>query len=266
LREAVNNALIHRDYTRLGAIHLQLHDDHVLITNPGGFVVGVNANNLLVSSPRPRNPALADAFKRIGLVERTGRGVGIIYAGQLRNGRPAPDYTRSTEVNVTVGLDSRLADLDFVRLTIHTNRQLSRPPGVDELLALWQVWREESVEAQTLAPRLQKEPAQAAEVLAALTTAGILQADGPVYRLKPGLEVSNERQIQPASLDPEAAILAYVRTHGRITRRQAMSLTMLSENQVRYHLRKLVERGELELIGTGRGAYYCRPTGAENGE
>ena len=76
---------------------------------------------------------------------------------------------------------------------------------------------------------------------------------------KPGLEVINERQIQPATLDPEAAILAYVRTHGRITRRQAMSLTMLSENQVRYHLRKLVERGELELIGTGRGASYRRP-------
>ena len=39
IREAVNNALIHRDYTRLGAIHVQLHDDHVRVSNPGGFVV-----------------------------------------------------------------------------------------------------------------------------------------------------------------------------------------------------------------------------------
>jgi ATP-dependent DNA helicase RecG len=257
VREAVNNALIHRDYTRLGAIHLQLHDDYVLITNPGGFVMGVNAGNLLVSSPRPRNPILADSFKRVGLVERTGRGVGIIYAGQLRNGRPTPNYTRSTEVSVTVILDSRLADLNFVQLTIQANRQLGRPPSVDELLALWQVWREATVEVPILAPHLHKEPARAAEVLATLAAASILQADGPVYRLNPGLTEKRGEPVPP--LDPEATILAYVRTYGRITRRQTTSLTALSENQVRYHLRLLVERGDLELVGTGRGAYYRRP-------
>jgi ATP-dependent DNA helicase RecG len=36
-REAVANALIHRDYTRLGAIHIQWHDDRLEISNPGGF-------------------------------------------------------------------------------------------------------------------------------------------------------------------------------------------------------------------------------------
>jgi ATP-dependent DNA helicase RecG len=41
LREAVTNALIHRDYAQLGAVHVQLHDDYVLTTNPGGFVAGV---------------------------------------------------------------------------------------------------------------------------------------------------------------------------------------------------------------------------------
>ena len=82
--------IIHRDYGQLGSVHVQLHDDYALIANPGGFVVGVHAGNLFAVAPRPRNPLLADAFKRMGLVERTGRGVGIMYAGQLRNGRPAP--------------------------------------------------------------------------------------------------------------------------------------------------------------------------------
>ncbi|HIC89627.1 MAG TPA: hypothetical protein EYP04_09530 [Anaerolineae bacterium] len=76
VREAINNALIHRDYTRLGAVHVQLHDDCVLVSNPGGFVVGVTVENLLVVAPRPRNPLLADAFKRVGLVKKTGRGRG----------------------------------------------------------------------------------------------------------------------------------------------------------------------------------------------
>lgn len=72
-REAVNNALLHRDYQRLGAVHVQVHETHVRITNPGGFVQGIRPDNLLVTDPKPRNPCLADAFKRIGLVERIGR-------------------------------------------------------------------------------------------------------------------------------------------------------------------------------------------------
>jgi ATP-dependent DNA helicase RecG len=86
VREAINNALIHRDYARLGAVHVQLRDDAaslaVRVSNPGGFVEGVGPGNLLVTEPRPRNPRLADAFKRAGLVERTGRGVETIYRGQ----------------------------------------------------------------------------------------------------------------------------------------------------------------------------------------
>lgn len=54
-----------------------MHNDQIRISNPGGFVQGVTVDNLLVSEPRPRNPRLADAFKRIGLVERVGRGVGL---------------------------------------------------------------------------------------------------------------------------------------------------------------------------------------------
>jgi ATP-dependent DNA helicase RecG len=101
-REAVNNALIHRDYSQLGAVHIQIHNDRIRISSPGGFVQGVTPDNLLVSEPRPRNPRLADAFKRIGLVEWVGRGVGIIYAGQLRNGCIPPDYSTSTVAGVNV--------------------------------------------------------------------------------------------------------------------------------------------------------------------
>ena len=44
--------------------------DLLVVSNPGGFVEGVTLDNLLVVEPRPRNPQLADAFKRIGLAER----------------------------------------------------------------------------------------------------------------------------------------------------------------------------------------------------
>lgn len=63
-REAVANAVIHRDYARLGAVHVQWHADRVEISSPGSFPEGVRLDNLLVTPPRPRNPLLADASAR----------------------------------------------------------------------------------------------------------------------------------------------------------------------------------------------------------
>ena len=266
LREAINNALIHRDYTQLGAVHVQLHDDHALITNPGGFVVGVQADRLLVASPRPRNPVLADAFKRIGLVERTGRGVRIIYTGQLRNGRPVPRYDRSTDVSVTVVLDGRPADLNFVLLTIRANRQFGRALGVDDLLALWELWRRGAVNAAALAPVLQKGVDDTAEVLATLVAAGLLEADGQVYRLRPELHAEAELRAGQVPRDPASAVLAHVLGRGGITRREVVDLCGVNENQAAYLLKTLVERGELRLVGQGRSARYELGKAAGNSE
>ena len=66
LREAINNALVHRDYARRGPVRVCWQKNDLIISNPGGFVDGVNLANLLTTEPRPRNPALADAFKQIG--------------------------------------------------------------------------------------------------------------------------------------------------------------------------------------------------------
>ncbi len=250
--------------TRLGAVHVQLRDDHVRVSNPGGFVEGVRPDNLLVTEPRPRNPRLADAFKRAGLVERTGRGVETIYRGQLRNGRQPPDYTLSTAASVSVILPSGPADLDFVLLAVQAGRRLGRALEVDELLALWQARREGATTAPALSPALQRDTSHAADVLAGLAQAEALQASQGIYRLSPALY--REAGLEPSPVSPEEAILAYVETHGRITRREAVALTGLGEEQARYHLRKLTEHGVLELVGARRGAHYRIPGSEKNGE
>ena len=92
-REAFVNALVHRDYNMLGCIHVQFDDFGLSISSPGGFIEGVTVDNLLTAAPKSRNSCLADAIKRIGLAERTGRGVDRIFEGLLKYGRPAPDYS-----------------------------------------------------------------------------------------------------------------------------------------------------------------------------
>ena len=264
VREAISNALIHRDYTRLGAAHVQLRDEHVRVSNPGGFVEGVRPDNLLVTEPRPRNPRLADAFKRAGLVERTGRGIETIYRGQLRNGRRPPDYTLSTAASVSVILPAGSADLDFVLLAVQAGRRLGRALQVEELLALWMIWQEGSSIPSDLSPRVQQSADATSALLAGLVHTGVLQMTEGAYTLAEDLSRAEERELSQVS--PLAAILTYVKTHGRITRREAVTTTGLTDEQVRYQLRKLTKRGDLEQIGAGRGTYYRAPQMVKNGE
>jgi ATP-dependent DNA helicase RecG len=183
MREAVNNALIHRDYSRLGAIHIQLHENIVVISNPGGFVLGITPNNVLVASPHPRNPLPADAFKRIGLVERSGRGVGIIYHGQLQNGRMPPSYERSTTEMVTITLDSQPADLGFVSFILQANRKRDRALQTSELMVLWLAWKNPQVTISELCNRLQIEKTTAKIFLDGLAADGLIHISRQSFKL-----------------------------------------------------------------------------------
>ncbi|MFC2062195.1 ATP-binding protein [Elusimicrobiota bacterium] len=75
LREAILNAIIHRDYSIRGtSIYVCVYDDRVEVENPGGLLVGVKKQDFDKSSIR-RNPIIADLFNRMGKVERMGSGI-----------------------------------------------------------------------------------------------------------------------------------------------------------------------------------------------
>jgi len=134
-KEAVVNAIMHRNYSIRGTqVFVEVYDDRVEISNSGGFPEGVRLDNLLVTAPRPRNPLLADAFNRAGIVERTARGIDIIFYEQLRNGRPAPSYDRRNESGVIVVLPGGDANLQFVRLLAGESRA-GRDLALDDLPA-----------------------------------------------------------------------------------------------------------------------------------
>ena len=272
-REALNNAIIHRDYLRLGAVHVQLHTNRLTISNPGGFMEGVRPDNLLSVDPRPRNPRLADCFKRIGLVERTGRGVSIIYNGQLRNGRPAPSYERSTETGVSVTLYGGPADLDFVQFVVAEENQQQRPFTVGELLVLDYVRQERDLDTPTAANLIQRPDTEARIMLENLVENGLLERRGTCRARTYHLSAGVYRQMgQPAAyvhtrgfepLQMENMIRQYVQAHGRITRRDVVELCRVSPNQAGYLLKKLSENNELELVGLGRNAFYQLKNGKQ---
>ncbi len=268
-REAFVNAFIHRDYTRLGAVHVRWEDYGIVISNPGGFVEGVTLDNLLVVEPRPRNPFLADAIKRIGLAERTGRGVDLIYQGLLRYGRPAPDYRRSDAYSVVVRLPGGEADLPLLLVVIEEeNRRQSQLP-VESLIALGQLRQERRLDTNTLAQAIQRDEASARSVLERLVEAGLVEAHGVkkgrTYTLSPqvyrelGQSADYVRQAGFNPIQQEQMVLSYVKTHGKITRHEAMELCRISEDQASRLLRKLTAIKQLKLVGQHRGAHYVIP-------
>jgi ATP-dependent DNA helicase RecG len=265
-REAFVNALVHRDYTRLGAVHVRWEQDAIVISNPGGFVEGVTLDNILVTEPRPRNPYLADAVKRIGLAERTGRGVDLIYQGLLRYGRPAPDYRRSNAQSVVVSLSGESADRGLLRLVIDEEQRTQAVLPVDSLIALSLLWHERRIDSSTLAHAIQRDESVARLTLERLVETGLVEAYGikkgrtytlssAVYR-KVGQPDAYVRQAGFDPIQQEQMILRYVREHGQITRRDVIDLCKVSSDQATRLLRKMVEAGQLNMIGERKSSVY----------
>ena len=76
LREAIFNAIIHKDYMSGVAIQMKVYADSLWLWNNGNLPEGYTVDTLLAPhSSRPRNPKLANAFFRAGFIESWGRGI-----------------------------------------------------------------------------------------------------------------------------------------------------------------------------------------------
>jgi ATP-dependent DNA helicase RecG len=92
IREAVMNAIMHRDYETSNApIQIDWFDDRIEITNPGGPYGRVHKDNFDRVNDY-RNPSLASAMKILGYVNRFGRGIARIKASMDQNGNPPPEF------------------------------------------------------------------------------------------------------------------------------------------------------------------------------
>lgn len=265
-REAVANALVHRDYHRLGAVHVRLDDQGLTVSNPGGLVEGVTLQNLLSTEPRPRNPSLADAMKRIGIVERSGRGVDKIYRGMLRFGRPEPDYSRTDANNVVLQMATADADEEFLQLVVEQeSRQGGAMLPIDSLIALAALREHKRLGADDLARHIHRDTAQAKRTLELLVEAGLVEAHGntrrsytlsvDLYRAK-GDKLAYTRQRGFTQVQHPEMVINYVRQHDRIQRNEVMALCHLSESQAKALLQRLKDEARLEQHGVRRWAFY----------
>ena len=106
LREAILNAIIHKDYT---GVHIQLsvYNDKMVLWNPGNIPTEINLKNLNNKHPSiPRNKLIADIFFKAGYIEAWGRGINKIFARCAEARLPEPIFENSAgSVQLTFAKD-----------------------------------------------------------------------------------------------------------------------------------------------------------------
>lgn len=80
IREALLNALVHRDYSFSGSIIINVNDECMEFISIGGLLPGLSAEDIRSGISQPRNRKLAEIFHRLRLIESYGTGIRKIYA------------------------------------------------------------------------------------------------------------------------------------------------------------------------------------------
>ena len=109
IHEALVNALVHRDYMEIGSeVHLDIFDNRIEITSPGGMVEGlpIQKRDLYHIASRRRNPYLEDIFHRLQLMERSGSGIKEIMndyeaSANITENRLPTFFSDESDFNVT---------------------------------------------------------------------------------------------------------------------------------------------------------------------
>ena len=266
-REGLVNAFCHRDYTMLGSVRVLIDDEGMVISNPGGFIDGVNLKNLLTVEPHGRNPALADAMKRIGLAEKTGRGIDRIYEGSIVFGRPWPDYSESTSRTVKLFIQRAKADLSFAKLVADEQNRQGKPLSIYTLMILSLLNNERrcSLERIVEVTNLSENKVRAA--VENMIETGLIEATGSgknrtfimgkkIYREK-NETIQYVRQTDIDNIRYPELVMKLARTqNGIITKQNIIDLLNVTPSQAYKIIKQLQNENKIMLLNGGKYAKY----------
>ena len=266
IREAIINAFSHRDYSKMGRIRVSINEEGLTIANPGGFIEGVSINNLLTAEPHGRNPQLADVLKRVGLAEKTGRGIDRIYEGSLIYGRLLPDYSASTDVTVNLFIPRSAPDMQIAKIISDEQNRLGRPLPLNTLLVLNMLRDMPRVTSAQLAEALNLSDVIVRNILDKSIESGIVEGYGSgrgrTYILSKKLykdkskSIGYVRQMDIDETRYVELIMELAKKNEFISKNDVMELLHLNKDQAYRILKKLVSNGTLERVSSGKYAKY----------
>lgn len=268
VREALVNAVMHRDYRRPGEIVAEHAPTRFAVTSPGPFLTGITPQNVLTTASRTRNHNLATAIRTLGLAETAGTGVDRMFAAMARVGHQPPVYTAGTD-HVQVVMTGGAPNAHMARYTA------SLPPEeaaeADTMLVLLALLARRTIGADAAAPVLQRNVAETQGVLARLATPPIEMLEPtrqtahrslPSYRLRShvlaalGPAVTYNRRTTD---DDDRKVMTMVRETGQVNARMIRVLLDVDGPTASRILGDLVSHGVLTKTSSaqrGRSVTY----------
>ena len=256
VREAILNAVSHRDYQLGGSVFVRQYPRRLVIESPGGFPVGINERNIL-DRQSPRNRRIADIFARCGLVERSGQGMNLIFETSIKESKPRPDFTGTDRYQVTLTLNGEVQDPRFVQFLEKIGRERLELFTTADFLLLDAVHRDQVV-PEHLKPRLRR-----------LVEMGIIEKFGRGRGVK---YILGQRYYRMTSqkgaytrkkgLDREtnkALLLKHIEENmdtGSRLKELMQVLPALSRSQIQTLLRELRAEGKIDKVGNTRAALW----------
>ena len=235
LREAVTNAVCHRDNFEKGArVMVEIFDDRVEITNPGGAPKGITKKNF-GSTSIARNPIVASLLHRAGYIERMGTGVKRIVAAIEKAGLEKPIFQ-------TEGC--------FFKVIFKRQANNSNTAGIDKL----------SIEGIELPIENGKLPIEGIELPIGNGKLPIENDKLPIEGIE--LPIENDKlPIEGEKLPIEngdriLAILKHLGKNGSGKSSDFVKLIGVSPRRVRQILQDMIKSGLIEKHGDKRHTYY----------
>ncbi len=221
MREAVINAVIHRDYARQTSTQIRVYNDRITIRNPAELPVNWSVSTTGGMLSEPHNPRVAHAFFRAGLIEAWGRGIHQIRERCMKAGNPTPLWIREPGgvLRLRFPFSEAYLAADAAALGVRGDSQKTAGEGT------WPDNRRKAVEGS---------------------------GTGPKTGLKTGPKTARNTEPMP----PAERILAMLKTEPEITQPMIADRLGLTVKGVKYHFRKLREEGAIRRVGSSRAGHW----------
>lgn len=258
IRESINNAITHRDYTRHSETVIKQYPQKLIVTNAGGFPHGVTIDNILTVPSTPRNRLLADVLSKTGIVERSGQGVDKIFYRTLSEGKEAPDYSGSDAFNVELILSAIIQDKAFALFieSVQQNLAEDNKLSVFEIVVLDKIRRNEKTTALDKA------------VIKQLMDRNLIEKRGKTngvhyilcrsYYEFTGNTAEYSKKSDWNTSQVTSIIIPFLTKYNKAKMGDFVKLLdgHLTRRQVRVYIQHMVDQNILTASGKGYGTYY----------
>lgn len=162
VREAIVNAICHRDYRSADPISVEFVRHQLVVSSPGGFPPGITESNIISERSHPRNAALVRVFRSLRLAEQEGVGVDRMYRDMISAGHDTPEII---DQNGRVRCVLTGGEPEPSIVSVMSELPADAQDDVDLALILHTLLRQPTVQADALGPVLQKSESEAAAAL-----------------------------------------------------------------------------------------------------